>query len=80
MSETWAPAKVYGGELFPGQVKKVYSQGARVKSFEKCAGGRRWRKQIDNINSLPQDIKKKIQFQRTGEQMGVLKCAQLTWN
>ena len=29
----------YEGELFPGQVTKVYLQGARVKSFEKLARG-----------------------------------------
>ena len=40
----------------------MYSQGARVKYFDKCFGGWKWPKQIDEIDYLPKDIKKKIQF------------------
>ena len=50
----------YEGELFPGQVTKVYSEGARVKAFQKCAGGWRWPRKPDEIDYLPQDIIQKI--------------------
>ena len=52
----------YEGELFPGQVTKVYSQGVRVKSFKKCAGRWTWSKQIDEIDYLPPGYKKKFSF------------------
>ena len=41
---------------------KVYSQGARVKAFEKCGCGWRWPKQVDEYDYLPQDIVQKIEF------------------
>lgn len=52
----------YEGELFPGQVTKVHSEGARVKVLQKCAGGWRWPVHEDEIDYLPKDILRKITF------------------
>ncbi len=67
----------YEGELFPGQVTKVYSKGARVKAFEKCAGGWRWPKHPDEIDYLPQDIIKKIPFPVPINNRGTFKIKEL---
>lgn len=67
----------YEGELFPGQVTKVYSQGARVKALEKCAGGWRWPKQVDEIDYLAQDIVQKIEFPEPINNRGTFKVKEL---
>ena len=67
----------YEGELFPGQVTKVYSMGARVKAMEKCAGGWRWPKQVDEIDYLAQDIVQKIEFPEPINNWGTFKVKEL---
>ena len=63
----------YEGELFPGQVTKVYSEGARIKVFQKCAGGWRWPTKPDEIDYLPQDIIQKIPFPEPINNRGTFK-------
>ena len=67
----------YEGELFPGQVTKVYSQGARVKVLVKCAGGWRWPKQVDEIDYLAQDIVQKIKYPEPVNNRGTFKVKEL---
>ena len=67
----------YEVELFPGQVTKVYSQGARVKAVETCAGGWRWPKQVDEIDYLAQDIVQKIEFPEPINNRGTFKVKEL---
>ncbi|CAB3984000.1 Hypothetical predicted protein [Paramuricea clavata] len=69
----------YEGAVFPGQVTAVYPEGkgARIKVFEKCAGGWRWPKHVDEIDYLKKDIIQHIKFPQPINNHGTYRIIEL---
>ena len=69
----------YEGEVFPGQVTAVHPEGkgARIKVFEKCAGGWRWPKHVDEIDYLQKDIIQHIKFPQPINNRGTYRIIEL---